>query len=43
MVVTGLAVCIVLTALSLFAQSQSAESKPDSQKVIAYYFHTNTR
>lgn len=42
-VIIGLAVCIGLPALGIFAQSQNAEPKPGSHKVIAYYFHTNTR
>ncbi len=42
-VTVGAAACAVLTMLSVFAQNQSAKPNPDSHKVIAYYFHTNTR
>jgi hypothetical protein len=42
-VVIGLAFCIVWTAPSIFAQTQSAAPHSVSHKVIAYYFHTNTR
>ena len=39
----GLAVFFVWTASGIFAQNQNADPGPDSHKVIAYYFHTNTR
>ncbi len=38
-----LTACIVLPVLSVFAASQAAAPKADQHKVIAYYFHTNTR
>jgi len=42
-VVLGLAGCITLMAWNALAQSQVPVPKSDSHKVIAYYFHTNTR
>ena len=39
----GLAVCFGSAELGLLAQNRSADSGPGSHKVIAYYFHTNTR
>ncbi len=41
--VVGLAVGIAMPALGILGQNQSAEPNPDLHKVIAYYFHTNTR
>ena len=39
-----LALCILLPALKVSAEpSQAASSDPVPHKVIAYYFHTNTR
>lgn len=38
-----LAGCIVLSVLSVFANSQTAAPQSGQHKVIAYYFHTNTR
>jgi hypothetical protein len=35
--------CIVFSALSVFANPQSNAMKAGQNKVIAYYFHTNTR
>jgi hypothetical protein len=37
------AASVVLSTLSLFAQSKAAAPKAGQRKVIAYYFHTNTR
>ena len=39
--ILGLAVAIVYSALSALAQQPPLQSRP--HKVIAYYFHTNTR
>ena len=36
-------VCIVFSILSLFANPQGAAPKGAQHKVVAYYFHTNTR
>jgi hypothetical protein len=41
--VMGLVACITLMTVNALAQSQGAAPKSDSHKVIAYYFHTNTR
>jgi hypothetical protein len=38
-----LAGCVVLPALYLFAGPQAAAPESGQHKVIAYYFHTNTR
>jgi hypothetical protein len=38
-----LAGCIALSVLSVFANSQTAAPQSNQHKVIAYYFHTNTR
>jgi len=38
-----LAGCIVLSALSVLAKPQTAAPQSGQHKVIAYYFHTNTR
>lgn len=35
--------CIVLSVLTLFAAPQAAGLKAGQHKVIAYYFHTDTR
>lgn len=35
--------CIALPALKVFADTQTAAPNPNLHKVIAYYFHTNTR
>jgi hypothetical protein len=42
LVIPGLALAIAYPALSAMAQ-KSAEHQPAAHKVIAYYFHTNTR
>jgi len=39
----GLVVCMALTTLHIFAQGQSSAPETGSHKVIAYYFHTDTR
>lgn len=39
----GLGVCMALTTLYLYAQGQSPAPEAGSHKVIAYYFHTDTR
>jgi hypothetical protein len=41
--IPGLAIAISLPAFFALAGSQTAASKQDSHKVIAYYFHTNAR
>jgi hypothetical protein len=38
-----LTVCIVFSVLSVFADPQAAAPQSAQHKVIAYYFHTNTR
>jgi hypothetical protein len=40
--ILGLAVITVFASLCLYAQ-QASTPKPGTHKVIAYYFHTNTR
>ena len=40
---TALCGCLALTALSLFAAPQNPAPAHAQHKVIAYYFHTNTR
>jgi hypothetical protein len=39
----GLAGTLALPALSIFAEPQAAAQQSGAHKVIAYYFHTNTR
>lgn len=41
--ILGLAGAITFLVLSTFAQTQTERPQPDAHKVIAYYFHTNTR
>ena len=38
-----LAGCVVLSALTVFGKPQAAAPETGQHKVIAYYFHTNTR
>jgi|WetSurMetagenome_2_1015567.scaffolds.fasta_scaffold497712_1 hypothetical protein len=40
LVLTG---CIALASLSIFAQKKTGAQPAGQRKVIAYYFHTNTR
>jgi hypothetical protein len=42
LLILGLAAAIASPSLNAWAQ-QVAASQPDTHKVIAYYFHTNTR
>jgi hypothetical protein len=42
LLILGLAAAVALPALSALAQ-QTTAPKPGAHKVIAYYFHTNTR
>lgn len=41
--ILGLAGAIGFPALNAFAQTQAASPQPASHKVVAFYFHTNTR
>ena len=41
--ILGLAGTIAFLSLSSFAQTQAAKPKSASHKVVAYFFHTNTR
>jgi hypothetical protein len=43
LLILGLAGSVALPALSLLAQTRAAAPQPGTHKVIAYYFHTNTR
>jgi len=43
MLIFGLAGTLALPALGLFAETQAASPQSGAHKVIAYYFHTNTR
>ncbi len=42
LLISGLALAITYPALNAFAQKGPAQN-PVEHKVIAYYFHTNTR
>ncbi len=43
MVSLALAACIAVTALIVLTHAQAATAQNSPHKVIAYYFHTNTR
>ena len=41
--ILGLIASMAMVALNTLGEIHAASAQPDSHKVIAYYFHTNTR